>query len=261
MVRRRANVLAFFFLSLLVLSIYYFMHSPYFAVSKITVTGLTLLEEEDLIRLSGIRNGENLWRLNSNRVREQLTFHPQVKDVEVLRSWPSEVQLKVEERKPTAVLVEGSYFILLDQEATYLRSLQSLQGFPLPVITGVEVPAQVGPGQTIHSKALKQALDLCYQLDSALLLRIGEVHVGVESRIVLYTSEGIEIRFGVVERISEKEALLKEILNELAMSGELKKVRYIDLSSPKAPAIKPKDGVALQGIKSMGVTIGEGIYD
>ncbi|QGG47857.1 cell division protein FtsQ/DivIB [Heliorestis convoluta] len=261
MVRRRTNVLAFFFLSLLFLSIYYFIHSPYFGVTKITVDGINLLEEEEVIRLSGVRNGENLWRLDESRIQEQLFFHPHIKDVKVMRKWPSEVRLQIEERKPLAVIAQGASFVLLDSEGIYLKSIDSLRSFRIPVITGIEVTEASGPGQAFRDESISFALNVLMQFPPTLLLRIGELHVGVESRLVLYTTEGIEIRFGVAEHTQEKGEVLQEILNELALSGETNKVRYINVSSPKAPAIKPKVGAQLHGIRSMGITIGDGIYD
>lgn len=241
MVRGRAGVLVLFFISLILIAAYYFLHSPFFGVSQVTVKGISLVGEEEIIRLSGIRSGENLWRLDTQRVKQQLLFHPQVEDVEIRREWPSEVLLEIKERKPIAVVSQGSSFILIDQRGIFLRKVDSIHGIPLPMITGLPIPVNIGPGQAIEVDGLASALQVCMELNSSVLLRIGEINVASGNRLVLYSGDGIEIRFGTPDDISQKGEVLKDILGEVARNGSAKKIQYIDISSVKSPVIKPRE--------------------
>ncbi|MDD4588073.1 MAG: FtsQ-type POTRA domain-containing protein [Heliobacteriaceae bacterium] len=206
------------------------------------VKGTSLIDQDELIRLSGIRFGENIWKLNVDRVQQQLTFHPQVEAVTVKREWPSGIWLEIRERKPVAVLAQGSDFILVDQRGIFLQKVTSLHGIPLPMITGLPVPVTVGPGQTLEIDGLPVALRLCQEMSSSLILQIGEIHVANKERLVLYTGEGLEIRFGSPVDIVAKGEILTEILGEISRRGGAKTVQYVDVSSLNVPVIKTKSG-------------------
>ncbi|MZP28967.1 FtsQ-type POTRA domain-containing protein [Heliobacterium undosum] len=239
--RQRASVLGFFFISLFLLAAYYFLHSPYFGVSQVTVTGVSLLKEEEIIRLSGIQPGESILRIDRDRVREQLRFHPQVEDATIQRNLPSTVRIEIQERKPVAVIGQAGSFALLDRQGILLRKLDSLYGIPLPVITGVQAPLNVGPGQVVNADGLASGLKLCQEVPSTLLARIGEIHVANSSRLILYTTDSIEVRFGPPEEIAAKSQVLLDILDQWMKNGSVPKLHYIDISSAKSPVVKPKE--------------------
>ncbi|MBM7867524.1 FtsQ-type POTRA domain-containing protein [Heliobacterium gestii] len=239
--RQQASVLGFFFISLLLLAAYYFLQSPYFGVSQVTVTGISLIKEEEIVRLSGIQPGENILRLDQNRICEQLRFHPQVEDVTIQREFPSTVQIQIQERKPVAVIGQAGVFVLLDRQGILLRKLDSLYGIPLPVITGVQAPLNVGPGQVVSADGLAAGLKLCQEMPPTLLARVGEIHVINSSRLVLYTTDSIEVRFGPPDEIAAKSQALLDILDQWMKNGSTPKLNYIDISSAKSPVVKPKE--------------------
>ncbi|MTV47564.1 FtsQ-type POTRA domain-containing protein [Heliobacillus mobilis] len=239
--RGRASVLLFFFVSLLLLAAYYFLHSPYFGVSQVNVQGISLINQEEIVKLSGIHSGENIWRLDTQRIKQQLLFHPQVETVEIHRQWPSTVLIEIKERKPIAVVGQAGSFILIDQQGIFLRKVESIYGIPLPIITGVQVPLNAGPGQPIDAEGLPVALKVSTELTSSVLARVGEIHVSAGHRLILYTEEGLEVRFGTAEDIPAKGDMLTEMLKQLTNNGGSEKIQYIDISSPKAPVVKPRE--------------------
>lgn len=161
--------------------------SPYLAVKDIQVQGCRQIEAESLVRLSGVRPGEPLVRVDIARVRERLLVHPVVKDVSVVREMPDTIRILVVERTPAAAILDGG-FSIVDAEGMVLAR-QEIFGGQLPVITGVG--AVPDPGR-VAAKAVGalRAIDQMASSGFPERERISEVRVKGERLLVFLTGGG-----------------------------------------------------------------------
>ncbi|MCW2278860.1 cell division protein FtsQ/DivIB [Heliophilum fasciatum] len=238
MLRQRASKLLFSFIAMALVATYFFLRSPFFGITHVSVQGTSLLPEAEMVQLSGIQLGENIWRLDEKRVVQQLLFHPQVEAIALERQWPSTVILQIKERKPVAVVHGPRGFILVDHQGTFLQTVNALTGIPLPLLTGIPVSSQVGPGQAFTGDEMAAALRFCREFAPTLMTRIAEVHVREGGRLTLYTVEGVEVRFGTPDQVAAKGDALADIFAELTREQRLGKIRYIDVTSHTSPVIK-----------------------
>ena len=70
----------------------------FFRVEKITVTGNDRYTQEEIVEISGIRNGDNLYGINKNKISGELRSQlPYIEGVSIHRSLPNTIEIKVSE--------------------------------------------------------------------------------------------------------------------------------------------------------------------
>jgi cell division septal protein FtsQ len=60
------------------------------------------LQRDQVLKIAGLREGENIFQVNLAQVHRVLQQLPQVDEVEVLRKLPGEIDIRILERKPIA---------------------------------------------------------------------------------------------------------------------------------------------------------------
>ncbi|MFZ5634278.1 MAG: cell division protein FtsQ/DivIB [Bacillota bacterium] len=212
---------------------YILARSPVFEVREIRVAGNSSLTREKIISVSGINPGENIFKLDLKASAEKIRVIPAIKSVDLSRDLPSAVEIRVQERKPCALLPVDSGFIQVDDEGVYLQK-GDVAANQFPVVTGVKFTAPA-PGEQIKSEALSKALTVIKELPPGLLPQLSEVNVDGD-QAVAYTLDGIQCRLGAVTDLQQKGEVFMKVLNELKVKG--KRIEYIDLSYTGSPVVK-----------------------
>lgn len=222
-----------FFILVFLTAAYILARSSIFEVREIRVEGNNSLTREKIISVSGINPGENIFKIDLKSSAEKLKVIPAVKSVDMSRKLPSTVEIKVEERKPRALLPVQGGFIQVDDEGVYLQKGDVVSN-QLPVLTGVSfnVPP---PGGQIKSEALGTALEVVKEIPPGLLPQLSEVNID-GSQVVAYTLDGIQCRLGIAADMKQKGEVFMKVLNELKVKG--KRIEYIDLSYTGSPVVK-----------------------
>lgn len=85
-----------------------------FNVDHITIEGNTLYSENDLIKTSGIKKGENLFEVDTAYAEDKLyAVYNYIEEVEVKRSFPNGVTITIVEAEPFAVIEEADGYTLV----------------------------------------------------------------------------------------------------------------------------------------------------
>ncbi len=146
-----------------------FFDNPDYRLSKIEVQTDGTLQREQILKAAELREGENIFSVNLQRVHDRLQQLPQVDEVEVVRKMPSEISVRIIERKPIAWITAekdmsdpfaGDGAFLIDARGVLMKEKKLLPEYlGLPVIAGA-VNETLDPGKTIQSFEAKAALDL-----------------------------------------------------------------------------------------------------
>ena len=80
----------------------FFFENPSYRLSQIDVQTDGTLQREQILKTTGLREGENIFRVNLARVHDALQQLPQVDEVQITRKLPSEIDIRITERKPVA---------------------------------------------------------------------------------------------------------------------------------------------------------------
>jgi cell division protein FtsQ len=159
------------------------------------------------------------------RLRKAL---PRIESVEVNRSWPHTIQLKVTERTPSALIKKGRKFIEVDPNGVrYATSDTAPKGVPL-----VELRPNQSPSLRIFGtkRLLQAAVEVAADLPSAVHKEAGAIRVRSYDNITIVLSGGRTVMWGSQERGGEKAVALTALMK--AAGG----ANRFDVSAPSAPA-------------------------
>lgn len=212
---------------------YVLARSSVFEVREIRVTGNNSLSREKIVSSAGINPGENIFKLDLKSAAEKIKVISMIKSVDMSRNLPWTVEIRVEERKPVALLPVDSGFIQVDDEGFYIQKGNvGLNG--LPVITGLkfEVPS---PGGQVKAEKLVKALEVVRGFPGELLPLLSEVYTDGDQAVV-YTLDGVQCRLGTLADLKQKGEVLVKILGGLKTKD--KRIEYIDLSFTGSPVVK-----------------------
>ncbi|MGE5371793.1 MAG: cell division protein FtsQ/DivIB [Solirubrobacterales bacterium] len=227
------------FLSVLV-ALYFFLHSSLFLIQKVFVSGNRVVSANEILKLSGIRAGSNIFDMKGTAAAKAIMIIPRVKVAEVIRHLPNEVEITITERKPWAYVIHGSDLLVIDDEGVCIEKNMPLEKYDLPIITFEGTPARVKEGQRLNSKAVKTVRKLILALPRPIAAVISDYHCDAKGQVFFYTVDGTEVRFGGMERLPEKIRLLTNALNLKKPDGSEQPLRYVDLRYKGLPVIRYK---------------------
>jgi cell division protein FtsQ len=229
-----------FLLFLAILSGYYFLNSAFFALQQIEVRGNNAVSKETIVEQSGLAPGVNLFKIDTKAVSNKIQMLPSVKKVEVKRRLPSTLLLQITERTPIALVVSPDGFLQIDDEGVYIKKVQDFKDLHLPVVSGVPLENNLGPGSRLSKPGLSAALRLIQMMDKVLKENVTEIIAPSPQTITLKTLQGVEIRFGEPEEMERKVKIIEELLLQNGAIINNQTVEYIDLRYNTAPVIKRK---------------------
>ena len=211
----------------------YFLRSGSFTIQNIVVQGVKLSSENDFLKLSGDVLGQNLFLFDQEILKNKITLHPLVRDVQFQQKLPHTLIIVITERTPIALVTASGAVLEVDAEGTFLRRLESWPKTDYPVITGVELKNAVGPGQNLVDPSLMSALALLKQAPPGLTAQTGELNVNAYQQMTLYLMSGVEVRLGQNREWKTKLDALYQLISAADYQSFEKEVRYIDFTAAK----------------------------
>jgi cell division protein FtsQ len=147
--------------------------SPFFRLQKLTITGPTRFDQAAVIKLIGLKAGENLLKLDLDQLTRRLQASPWVERVSLRRVLPDELRVHLVDRVPKALLVSGEVYFL-DAQGRPFKRVEAGEPLGLPVITGLGVKSLANDDQARQD--LSEALELIDLLEAkAGALDLGQI--------------------------------------------------------------------------------------
>jgi cell division protein FtsQ len=198
-------------------------------IDQIKVSGLSKTEKvsnltaKEVIKLSGIKIGQPIARVNASSVKRKLLALPQILDVKVNRKLPSSVLIELKMRKvEIAVTASGGGFLIGDASGVTFAKVN-------------KVPRGVPIIKTSTSKLLlSQTLLIFQSLPTKIQNRVISIDAKTRDSITFNLTQGVEIIWGG----SQERDLKIEVLNALLADPNNNKVKNFDISSPLAPTVR-----------------------
>ncbi|MDR1778595.1 MAG: FtsQ-type POTRA domain-containing protein [Clostridiales Family XIII bacterium] len=215
--RKKKHVFLKTVLVLLLLGgLYVIATSPLFEVRGIKVEGASHFSEAQIIDLSGLETGGNLWKAKLGAAEKTLLTQPYIKAVEMHRDIPHRINIVVTERKELFALACESRWLILDDEAVLLAEADVAPA--LPLVEGIEVNStQAGVLLDVAQKTLLEDT-------RNLLAAAGKEGVPITRLVVkdtsaeAYLSESFKIT-GSFENITKNMNGIAKVINDLAVKG------------------------------------------
>lgn len=218
------------------------LDAPLFAISRIEIEGLRHLNRSQVLNAAGLTLGQPVLRLDRQAVRRRLQQLPWLRGVEVVRELPNAVRIRVQERKPLALVRlpgpgQGDY--LIDDSGVVLEPWAGEGEAGLPLITGIEV-RRVRFGDRVGEADVLRVQQLLEVVKDIPFLQgqdgIGEVDVSHPNRLRFFTRrDRVELVVGAARGEGRGGELWSQQLAPLAVVIPLlevpqERIRSIDLS-------------------------------
>lgn len=218
MKKRRKRILfrLVLLLTLLTITVTYAFKSDFFNIESIKVEGNTKISDEQIVNSSRINIGENIFRIKKSQSENGIKYLPYIKEVEVYKSFPRTISIKVEERKPVIQVKALSSYILIDNEG-YVLEIVDERVEDLTSFIGFDIN-NAKPGEQISKS--EQNLNIFDFIDEEEILNIlnkisyvNYIYDIKEINIELFN--GIGVAFGTLDNVKYKLRVLDKLLIDI----------------------------------------------
>ncbi len=194
------------------------MFTPIFNIKEISVTGNVRVDTETALKVSGIVEGGNIFRINKIRANRQLEKIPFVDNVKIKRRLPSKVEIILSENTECAFIKFMGNYIGIDMNGKILEVVQSNESITLPIITGVtlksfEVGKKTGFAEKADGELVFELLE--HLKNNELTQQIKAINIKKDGKLQLTLTSGTVAELGDKSKLKYKTAYLKAIIAEL----------------------------------------------
>ena len=212
----------------------------FFQIETITVQGSGIYAAADVLPLLGAEQGDNLIRVNTGRMEQELLKSlPQADSVEISRNFPSGLTVTISDGVSSAQMESGGSYYVVSQSGRILeRNTEALTGKGV-VITGIplENAAEGEYVQDVLERNWQEASALAEEKDEeppekstkleslqilftalrdAQYSDVSAVDLSDEVNLILYWQNRIEIRLGSFSELDYKLRFAWEVLTDEA---------------------------------------------
>jgi cell division protein FtsQ len=222
-----------FFLGLGVLSLafisgYQFLSSSScFRLHNIVVEGVSDDFREELIKMSGLKEEENLLSIESSTIRRNIERHPWIRSVFLKKDFPHTLYITAESEEAVAIVIRET-MSFMNKEGIIFKDVEGNDCIDFPVVTGLSK----GDGKnTAKLKGAASLLHVIHLCDSPFLIKnLSEIHVEEDGAFTTYFKKlPFKVLFGRGD-FERKISSLIDIISHLQTTYRLDQAKSIDLN-------------------------------
>ncbi|MEW9122307.1 MAG: FtsQ-type POTRA domain-containing protein [Thermotaleaceae bacterium] len=236
--RRRKQIMVFILLLCCIISFIIIFKTDIFSIEKVTVNGNTVLTEEEVVHMSGINIGNQIFKEKTSEIRGVLLQNPYIKEAHIKRRLPNRIIINIAERQEVALVPFMDVFLVIDEEGMVLKSEKESQH--LKSIVGLQFDHFM-EGEILdveESETLKKALEIIKGIDKR-GISISGLDVTNRNNMVIRLTENMICRIGDGTNMDYRLKLLDKILIDLASRDITRGV--IDINYEGNPTYRPVD--------------------
>lgn len=222
--RSKKNILkkkiTFFISSILLIGIViiFAFTAPIFNIKKIEVEGNNIVAKENIISLSELKTGENIFKFNGNSIIQKIKENKYVEDIKVKRILPGTVKIIIQEREIKYQIGLINSFVYIDKNgyiletSTIKKQVPSIVGF---VITENDLINK----QRLETNDLESLSKINKILEGAKTIniddKITEINIeNEENYILVLESKNKKIHIGDSVNLVNKMLYIQKILEK-----------------------------------------------
>ena len=198
--------------------------SPIFVLKTVNIQGNRFVQDEDIIRIAGIRLGENLFQLQTDEIKRSLTKDLRIEQAVVQRSFPSQLDISISERIPLAMIKCDYGYLELGKGGIVLDAHRTLRDMPVPMISGAGV-ADLFVGDVVDDEQVGKVLSFLDAVGENTVKSLSEINITNPEDVMLYAGS-VQIRLGSLDRLESKIEVTKSVISELQQTKH--PIAYVD---------------------------------
>lgn len=143
-----------------IILIRYFKTDGKFNIASIVVSGCEKYTEDEIIEISKIELGMNLYSASKAQIRENISELPYIEKVEIFKEYPSTLSIKVTERngKYVAYAKDSSQYVKVDSNGYILEVINVANISEDIILFGINFEDIIELGQKITDMELKKVI-------------------------------------------------------------------------------------------------------
>lgn len=203
---RRLILLLFLFFSLIAIVIY--IQSPLSHIKDIAVKGNEFYSNNEIIKILGISQNTNIWKIRNKAISERLQRLPEIKKASVKIKWPNSIEINITEHKRIAYIKKGLEYRPVLENGSILEN-RTTDALPInaPIFIGFK-----------EGSVLDELLLETKKLPEVVLNSISEIHYTPSKtdryHISLFMNDGFEVS-ATIRSFSEKMSHYPSIISQL----------------------------------------------
>jgi len=214
-------------------SVWLLYGSHWLRVERVTVSGTRVLTPAQVREAADVPVGAPLISVDTDAIEARLRRKlPRIDAVDVVRSWPHGIGLKVTERTPVLLVQKGRNFVEVDDEGVRFATVsQAPKGVPALELSVSRTGSRAASLRRFgEDRLVREAVRVARAIPAAVAKDTRTVTVRSYDDISLKLSGGRTVSWGS----SEKAAVKARTLTALMKAAP--DARYFDVSVPTAPA-------------------------
>ncbi|GLV82813.1 cell division protein FtsQ [Streptomyces lavendulae subsp. lavendulae] len=204
--------------------------SSWLRVERVTASGTEVLTPEQVLTAAAVPVGAPLVSVDTDEIASRLRGRlPRIDSVDVVRSWPHGIGLKVTERKPVLLIRKEAEFVEVDATGVRFDTVgRAPSGVPV-----LELAAEHSPSarRFDEQRLLREAVGIAGSLPAAIAKETLQVKVRSYDSVLLQLTKGRTVVWGSGELGEAKGRALTALLKAAP------KADHFDVSVPTAPAV------------------------
>lgn len=208
--KKKANrrLIFYLFIFFFLVTIIVYLQTPLSDIKNISIHGNNLLEEEEILEMSGLEISQNIWAINKRKIKKRLDKHPLVKEVSITRQLPWEITVNLTEYQHIGYIKKKKSFypilsdgtVIMEKENTHIRG---------------DAPLLINFKEKKYLEEMTQELS---QLPVAIAHLISEVHWKPseknKNKIILYMNDGYTVS-ATIRDFSKRMELYPSIVSQI----------------------------------------------
>ncbi len=237
--KRRKIAFYTFLVILLICTVTVLSLTVFFNISKITVNGNSHYTAQKIIDESGLKKGDNLFRMNKFKIIDSLKAKlPYLDSVKIDRKLPVSIEINVTESENFMCVSSGSGICVVDKNLKILNRVAIAPDGLATVYGATPTKAEVGSTLVCENGTETTLLQLANALyESFGSGNVTSIDITAAYDIRVRYQDRIDIKFGTLENISSKVRLVEYVISENSQSEHAE----IDVSSGKRAYYKAVD--------------------
>ncbi|MFD5497251.1 cell division protein FtsQ/DivIB [Streptomyces sp. NPDC001812] len=200
---------------------------------RVSVSGTRVLTPGQVREVAAVPLGGPLAMVDTETIASRLRREmPRIAAVDVVRSWPHEIGLKITERTPVLLMEKGGEFVEIDAEGVrYATVSKAPRGVPRLELTVRRSGTTAASLRRFGEERLvREAVRIVRDVPDSVARVTRSVNVRTHDDISLKLTDGREVVWGSAEKGAAKGRTLTALL-KVAPDA-----RHFDVSVPTAPA-------------------------
>lgn len=206
-------------------------------VEEFDITGNRIVSDEDVISLSGISVGDELFKTDTDASERQITMHVMIDRVDVRVRPFHKILIQVEEKNAVAGFMDDDTYFYIDENKVVVGENDKVDE-ALPLFSGFALPEFISIGLPLEDPLLDSDLKIAAAAAGLFDDYQMEISAVSESENHIFLN-GIQVRLGTLGRLNEKMQSLNTLIHSMSVQ-KLESLEYIDISIPDEPVLQEK---------------------